>query len=374
MKTASYTVMLTDIKGFTERTSQQTRQQNERLLLLHDALLSPVFRGYRGRRIKSLGDAYLVIFDSATRALACGAAIQDRLAAYNRQVPEDEAIHVKIALSAGELRVEGHDVFGEAVNLASRVETRTEAGEVCFTESVLLLCERGFFDYEELGPQRFKGVAEPVRLYRLVARAGEEAPYGDEALGALGLEAPDPRRLSRRRWSLPRHVVRGGVALAAVGGVAVLGAWSHDTLWGPLASVERRVAAGELEAAEALLDAMGQRELTPAKIGYLRGRILEEAGEREQAVEEYRAAGEGDEALGAQRVAPRLIGLLEDGRCEVRAAAARALGELGPRSATAPLRALAARELEGVAGLGVRTGCDPGGEARRALEKMGATG
>ena len=83
VKTASYAVMFTDIKGFTERTSRQTRAQNERLLRLHDALLVPVIAGYGGRRVKTIGDSYLVVFDSATRALACGAALQDRLALYN---------------------------------------------------------------------------------------------------------------------------------------------------------------------------------------------------------------------------------------------------------------------------------------------------
>lgn len=366
--------MLTDIKGFTERTSQQTRQENERLLLLHDALLSPVLRGFRGRRIKTLGDAFLVIFDSATRALACGAAIQDRLAVYNAQVVEEERIHVKVAISAGELRVEGHDVFGEAVNLASRVESRTEAGEVCFTESTLLLCDRRFFDYEELGPQRFKGVAEPVRLYRLKARADGAHPYGGEALEALGLDAPEPVQLARRRWVPPRPLQRGLVATGVVASLLALGTWSHDALWGPVASVERLVERKELEEARALLDAMASRQLTPARIDYLQGRILEAEGERQQAVASYAAAAGGDRALGGKRVAPRLILLLEDGKCEVRAAAARALGALGARQATAPLRALAARELEGVAGFGVRTGCDPGGEARRALETMGATG
>lgn len=199
MKTSIFAVMFTDLQGFTERTSRQTRKQNERLIRIHDALLSPVIRGYGGRRVKALGDAYLVIFDSATRALACGAAIQDRLAGYNHQVEAGERLHVRVAISAGELRLEGGDVFGEAVNVAARVEARTAPGEVRFTEAALLLADPSAFDYESLGAERLKGIPEEVRLYRLAQGEGL-APYGNRTLLPLGLPPPEPRKMGRWRF------------------------------------------------------------------------------------------------------------------------------------------------------------------------------
>lgn len=206
MKTALYAVMFTDLLGFTERTSRQTRRENERLIRLHDGLLSPVIRAFRGWRIKSLGDAYLVIFDSATRAIACGAAIQDRLAAFNLLVEEGERLHVRVAISAGELRLQGGDVFGEAVNVAARVEGLTEPGEVRFTEAAFLLAGPEGFEYEELGAERLRGIPEEVSLYRLRRREGD-IPYGNRTLIPLGLPPPDPRRLGRRRffglWKAP---------------------------------------------------------------------------------------------------------------------------------------------------------------------------
>jgi class 3 adenylate cyclase len=199
LKTALYAVMFTDLLGFTERTSRQTRRENERLIRLHDGLLSPVIRAFRGWRIKSLGDAYLVIFDSATRAIACGAAIQDRLAAFNLLVEEGERLHVRVAISAGELRLQGGDVFGEAVNVAARVEGLTEPGEVRFTEAALRLADLADLEYEFLGPHEFKGIPEKVRLYRLARDPEGDAPYGNRTLGPLGLGAPDPRKVGRRR-------------------------------------------------------------------------------------------------------------------------------------------------------------------------------
>src|SRR5690606_10946425 len=132
------------------------------------------------------------------RAIACGAAIQDRLADYNGRVGEGEGLHLRVSIGAGEVRVEGGDVFGEAVNVAVRVEALTEPGEVRCTETVLLLAQADVLPHESLGAVRLRGIPEEVRLYRLAREATGPAPYGNRALQPLGLEPPDPRRVGRR--------------------------------------------------------------------------------------------------------------------------------------------------------------------------------
>ncbi|HYH98977.1 adenylate/guanylate cyclase domain-containing protein, partial [Hyalangium sp.] len=127
MKTANLAIVFTDIKGFTERTSRQTHVENERLLQVHHDLLAPLFKAFGGRIIKSIGDAFLVTFESPTQAVLSGVAIQDRLWQYNRSVPESAQLHVRVAVNVGEVRLEASDVFGEPVNIASRVEGIAEA-------------------------------------------------------------------------------------------------------------------------------------------------------------------------------------------------------------------------------------------------------
>ena len=105
MKTANLAIVFTDIKGFTQRTSAQTLQQNERLLSVHTGLLSPLFKAFGGRIIKTIGDAFLVTFDSPTQAVLSGVAIQDRLWQHNRQAPEQERLEVRVAVNVGEVRV-----------------------------------------------------------------------------------------------------------------------------------------------------------------------------------------------------------------------------------------------------------------------------
>ena len=196
MRTANLAIVFTDIQGFTERTSRQTLEQNQRLLQVHAALLTPLFRAFGGRIIKSIGDAFLVTFESPTQAVLAGIAIQDRLWQHNRSAPESEQLLVRVAINVGEVRLESNDVFGEPVNIAARVEALTEAGEVYFTEAVYLAMNKAEVPSEEVGPFELKGIPGRIRVFRV-----PHAPYRVEApvpgtAPAEALAARVPRRLA----------------------------------------------------------------------------------------------------------------------------------------------------------------------------------
>ena len=183
MRTANLAIVFTDIKGFTERTSKQTLEQNEALLKTHNDLLAPLFKGLGGKIVKTIGDAFMVTFESPTFAVLAGIAVQDALWAYNQKAIAEEQLHVRVAINVGEVRLEGNDVFGEPVNIAARVEGVAEADEVTFTESVYLSMNRAEVPAEELGRFELKGIPEQVRLYK-VTRAADPAaaPFGNKGL------------------------------------------------------------------------------------------------------------------------------------------------------------------------------------------------
>jgi class 3 adenylate cyclase len=184
VRTANLAIVFTDIKGFTERTSKQTLEQNEKLLKTHNDLLAPLFKALGGRVVKTIGDAFMVTFESPTSAVLSGIALQDALWKYNQSATADAQLHVRVAINVGEVRLEGNDVFGEPVNIAARVEGLAEADDVTFTEAVYLSMNRAEVSCEELGRFELKGIPEPVKLFR-VARATKEAtepPYGNKGL------------------------------------------------------------------------------------------------------------------------------------------------------------------------------------------------
>jgi tetratricopeptide (TPR) repeat protein len=136
-------------------------------------------RAFEGRIVKTIGDAYMLVFRSPTDAVRCSLAIQDKLHIENQQRTEDERIHVRIAANIGEVRVHRGDVFGEPVNIASRVETITPADEVYFSEALYLTMNRSDLSLERVGEYDLKGIPEPVTVYR--ARRFADAPDDAEA-------------------------------------------------------------------------------------------------------------------------------------------------------------------------------------------------
>jgi serine/threonine-protein kinase len=185
-------LLLSDMKGFTARTSRQTREENARMLVLHDALLLPVVRGFGGRKVKALGDAVLAAFDSPTDAVLCAMAIQDRLAAFNARAPERDHIEVRLALSQGEVRVERGDVHGEPVRLALVACALAEAGEVVLTDAVYLSMNKTEAATEVMGALPLPGGGR-VQLRRALRGGDPGAPYGGRGLARLG-KLPDPSR------------------------------------------------------------------------------------------------------------------------------------------------------------------------------------
>ena len=190
-------LLLSDMKEFTARTSRQTRDENARMLALHDALLLPVVRGYRGRKVKGLGDALLAAFVSPTDAVLCAMAMQDRLAAWNAQAQPGERIEVRIALSQGEVRRSRGDLHGEAMQLALEAEARAEAGEVVLTDAVYLSMNKSEAPTEVVGEVSLRGGGR-VRLRRALRGTDPAAPYGGRALARLR-RLPDPARSVRLR-------------------------------------------------------------------------------------------------------------------------------------------------------------------------------
>ncbi|MEQ1440535.1 adenylate/guanylate cyclase domain-containing protein [Fontimonas sp. SYSU GA230001] len=189
-RTENLTVMFTDIVNFTERTSRQSRADTEAMLREHDRLLLPLIGRFGGRRVKSIGDALLVTFRSPTDAVRCGMAMQDTLAEYNAGRPDDAQIHIRVALNVGEVRVDRRDVFGEAVNVASRVEQLTPPDQIYFTEAVYLAMNKAEVPSAVVGVQQLRGVPEPVKLFHVPARKINRLVPGGEELAELPGELP----------------------------------------------------------------------------------------------------------------------------------------------------------------------------------------
>lgn len=158
-------IMFTDVVGYSAMT-QQNEELALELLQLHREMLRPIFRSLGGNEIKTIGDAFLVEFQSALQATRCAITIQRELRQYNGSVVDERKINVRIGLHIGDVVFESNDVYGDGVNLASRIYTQAQPGEIIITRSVYdQIYNKIDLSVRRLGLQRLKSIQKPVELF-----------------------------------------------------------------------------------------------------------------------------------------------------------------------------------------------------------------
>src|SRR5437660_3453737 len=128
-------IMFTDMVGYSAL-AQRNEALAQGLLEEHRALLRSLFPRFNGTEIKTIGDAFLAEFQSALEAAQCAIEIQRTLAKRNHDVPGDRRIEIKIGIHIGDVVHRGGDVYGDGVNIASRIEALAGAGGICVSSDV----------------------------------------------------------------------------------------------------------------------------------------------------------------------------------------------------------------------------------------------
>jgi adenylate cyclase len=190
--------MFTDTVGYTASThTDEARTLG--LLREQETLVRPLFAAYQGREIKSTGDGFLVEFDSALKATQCALDIQRRIHERNA-APGVAPIQIRIGVHLGDVEQHGRDIFGDAVNIAARIEPVADPGGVCISGAVHEQVRNKIPDrLEKLPPKVLKGLELPMEVYRVVWPWVDHHPptagSGPTRLAVLPFAniSPDPR-------------------------------------------------------------------------------------------------------------------------------------------------------------------------------------
>jgi class 3 adenylate cyclase/Flp pilus assembly protein TadD len=170
MKRKTLTILFADVQGYTSRTSRQTRKENELFVTELKSFIEKNAGEKGGILVKTMGDGFLLTFESPTDAIICGQNIQSQIEQRNSNVLNNENfIRFRIGISTGEVNLdESGDVYGDAVNIAARIQSFAEPNGVYISESTYLAMNRSEINALDLGPQQFKNVMEEVRVYKVV--------------------------------------------------------------------------------------------------------------------------------------------------------------------------------------------------------------
>jgi adenylate cyclase len=191
-------VMFTDMVGFT-RSAQSNESGALKLLDEQEKLVRPILVAHRGREIKSTGDGFLIEFDSALQATECAVAIQRRI--HDRNSESSSApLELRIGVHLGDIERRHGDIFGDAVNVASRIGPCAEPGGICISGPVFDQVHNKLANpLKKLDTRSLKNVRFPVDVYQVVlpwvvpgARREASGPIGLAVLPFANI-SPDPK-------------------------------------------------------------------------------------------------------------------------------------------------------------------------------------
>jgi adenylate cyclase len=220
-------VVAADIAGYSRLMGADEEGTLAALKACRSELIDPTIARHRGRIVKTTGDGLLIEFSSPVEAVRWAVGMQHGMIERNAGIPNDRQIQFRVGINLGDVIVDDKDLYGDAVNIAARLETLAEPGGICISRTMRdQIRDRVDLPFEDAGEQSVKNITRPIRVYSLSTSAVA-------ALPRMVLPAVPQARRSRSTQRL--------VSLAVVGALIVgTGAWwLWPSLKAPPASVSR---------------------------------------------------------------------------------------------------------------------------------------
>ena len=169
-------ILHADVVGFSRLMGADEARTHRALGELRHAV-DPLIAAHGGRIVGTAGDSLLADFTSVVDALGCAVEMQRASRAVNDPVPPDRRLELRIGVNLGDVIIDGDNIFGDAVNIAARLEALAEPGTVCISQTVYDHVRNKLdLDYRPLGSHRVKNISEPIRAYAVGAPAARSRP------------------------------------------------------------------------------------------------------------------------------------------------------------------------------------------------------
>src|SRR6202048_4682124 len=161
-------ILAAGVAGYLRLMGEDEVGTHRALMALRRGTADPKVAEHRGRIVKSTGDGFLVEFASVVDAVRCAVEAQGGMALRTAYVPAERRIDFRIGINLGDIIIEEHDIYGDGVNVAARLEALAEPGGICVSRVVRdQVRDKLDFIFEDLGEQQVKNIARPIRVYRI---------------------------------------------------------------------------------------------------------------------------------------------------------------------------------------------------------------
>jgi TolB-like protein len=172
-------VLAADVAGYSRLMGEDEEGTHAAMTTLRRELSDPRIGEHRGRIVKTTGDGLLAEFPSVVDAVRCAVELQREMVLRNAEVPAARRIEFRIGINLGDIIIDEHDIYGDGVNVAARLEALAEPGGICVSRVVRdQVRDKLDFAFEDLGEQQVKNIARRIRVDRvaLTERTAAKAP------------------------------------------------------------------------------------------------------------------------------------------------------------------------------------------------------
>lgn len=162
-------ILAADVAGYSRLMGADEEGTLTQLKSLRENLIDPTITAHGGRIVKTTGDGMLVEFASVVDAARGAAEVQRAMAAQNITVPQHKRIEFRIGIHVGDIIIDKDDIFGDAVNIAARLEGIADPGGICVSDDAQRQIRgKAGLAFDEMGLQSLKNIAEQMRAWRLL--------------------------------------------------------------------------------------------------------------------------------------------------------------------------------------------------------------
>ena len=184
-------ILAADVAGYSRLMHHDEEATHARLTSLLTDAVHPAIAEHGGRIVKNTGDGFLAEFPSAVEAVRAAMLFQTRIRELTIGDAEDRRIAFRVGINIGDVIVEPHDIFGDGVNIAARLESIAEPGGICISSSAYdQVRGKVGVEFADLGEQNLKNIARPVRAYAVVQEGSSKLPARAEGARPNALLSP----------------------------------------------------------------------------------------------------------------------------------------------------------------------------------------
>ena len=216
-------ILAADVVGYSRLMAADEERTLARLISVRSEVIDPCIAKHNGRIVKLMGDGALVEFASVVDAVRCAVEIQRGMAKREIDLPDNQRLHFRIGINLGDVVIKGDDIYGDGVNVASRLESIARPCGICLSRQAFDQVEGKILDLkcENLGPKQLKNIDRRVEVFRVVLDGSQ-----------------DPARHVEEGGTLRRKIALAGILVVIII-AAIVGMWRP---WQPAlvaASTER---------------------------------------------------------------------------------------------------------------------------------------